>query len=267
MVMTDPVNQDRHPRTPGEIIRSLVGSTLHGTGLPGAEDRDEMGVCIEPSDAIFGLKRFDQYIYRTQPEGVRSGPGDLDLTVYGLKKFMRLVTQGNPTVLLLLFTPKQHLVFSSGIGGELQGLAPFIVSKQAAPRFLGYAKAQRERLLGTRGHGHGRRGGGGREELIGEHGYDTKFAMHMVRLGYQGVELLQTGRIALPMEGIARENCIAIRKGELSKEDAIAISEYLETQIQWWWKNGHLREDPNYDVIHRWMKDVYMSNYSTIGEH
>jgi len=29
-----------------EILRSEVGSTLHGTGLPGQEDRDEMGVFI-----------------------------------------------------------------------------------------------------------------------------------------------------------------------------------------------------------------------------
>ena len=36
---------------------------------------------------------------RTQPEGVRSGPGDLDLIVYSLRKWMRLALTGNPTVL------------------------------------------------------------------------------------------------------------------------------------------------------------------------
>jgi hypothetical protein len=32
----------------GLIIRSLVGSTIHGLQLEGTDDRDEMGVCIEP---------------------------------------------------------------------------------------------------------------------------------------------------------------------------------------------------------------------------
>jgi hypothetical protein len=38
-----------------------------------------------------------------------------------------------------------------------------------------------------------------RPELVEKHGYDTKFAAHMVRLGYQGVELLETGRFTLPL--------------------------------------------------------------------
>jgi hypothetical protein len=41
-----------------------------------------------------------------------------------------------------------------------------------------------------------------------EHGYDTKYAMHALRIGYQGIELLATGRITLPMadpeRGVAR---------------------------------------------------------------
>ena len=42
-------------------------------------------------------------------------------------------------------------------------------------------QSQIMRLLGLRGCGHGRRGGGGREELIGEHGYDTKYVRHAGR--------------------------------------------------------------------------------------
>jgi len=45
------------------------------------------------------------------------------------------------------------------------------------PPLPGYMQSQAERLLGTRSRsGHGRRGGGGREELLAAHGYDTKYA-------------------------------------------------------------------------------------------
>ena len=33
-----------------------------------------------------------------------------------------------------------------------------------------------------------------RPELIAAHGYDTKYAGHVLRLGYQGIEFLETGR-------------------------------------------------------------------------
>ena len=56
------------------ILRCLVGSGVHGTAVEGQDDRDEMGICIEPPEYVVGLRRFEQYIYRTQPEGERSGP-------------------------------------------------------------------------------------------------------------------------------------------------------------------------------------------------
>ena len=58
-----------------EILRTQVGSGLHGVTIAGTDDRDEMGVCIEPPECVVGLNEFEQYIFRTQPEGqpVRSG--------------------------------------------------------------------------------------------------------------------------------------------------------------------------------------------------
>jgi predicted nucleotidyltransferase len=76
------------------IIRAVTGSTAHGLNLPGTDDRDEMGVCIEPVEAFAGFSEFEQYIYRSaaEREGKQdacSQPGDLDLTIYGLRKFLR----------------------------------------------------------------------------------------------------------------------------------------------------------------------------------
>ena len=36
----------------GCILRSVVGSTVHGLSNPGTDDRDEMGVCIEPKEHV-----------------------------------------------------------------------------------------------------------------------------------------------------------------------------------------------------------------------
>src|ERR1700761_7047849 len=87
----------------GCILRGIVGSTVHGLSNPGTDDRDEMGVCIEPREYMLGLRRFDHCVARTQPEGHPSGPGDVDLTIYGLRRFLSLAVKGSPTVLLLFF--------------------------------------------------------------------------------------------------------------------------------------------------------------------
>jgi uncharacterized protein len=85
-----------------EILRGVVGSTTHGTAIEGRDDRDEMGVFVEPPEYVCGLTSIDHYIYRDQPEGVRSQPGDLDLTMYSLRRYCHLAAQGNPSVILLL---------------------------------------------------------------------------------------------------------------------------------------------------------------------
>lgn len=124
--------------------------------LSGTDDRDEMGVCLEPRRYVVGFGKFEQWVYRSAAEreghaGARSHAGDLDLTVYSLRKWARLALQGNPTVLLLLFLPDSAIVVRTNVGAELQELAPAFASKCAGKRFLGYLEAQRQRLVGERG--------------------------------------------------------------------------------------------------------------------
>lgn len=101
-----------------EILRSEVGSTLHGTGLPDGEDHDEMGMCVEWPVSVLGLRQLNQYEFRTAREredpetgrSPRSQPGDTDLIVYTLRKWASLALNGNPSVLLPLFAPEEKLV-------------------------------------------------------------------------------------------------------------------------------------------------------------
>ena len=135
----------------GMIIRSLVGSTIHGLELAGTDDRDEMGVCMEPPAYVIGLNHFETWVHRTKPEGVRSEAGDLDLVVHSLRKYARLALKGNPTVLLLLFVKPKDLLLRTPLGDDLQALAPAFASRRAGHAFLGYLTAQKQRLLGERG--------------------------------------------------------------------------------------------------------------------
>lgn len=237
------------------ILRAVVGSTAHGLNLEGTDDRDEMGVCVEPVEAAQGFSEFEQYIYRTAEErdGRHDAPsqaGDLDLTIYSLKKFLRLALQGNPSVILLLYVSK--LVSSNAVGSQLQELAPYIISKHAGKRFLGYMESQRQRLMGERGQKKVNR-----PELEEKYGYDTKYAMHLLRLGMQGVELLSTGKLTLPMLEPARNYLLGVRTGKVTLNEVLDKAGQLERELKDLLETSPVPDEPNRDYVEDWMIDIY----------
>ncbi len=234
----------------GCILRGIVGSTVHGLSNPGTDDRDEMGVCVEPPEYVAGLRPFEHWVFRTQPEGVPSGPGDLDLTIYGLRKYCRLALKRSPTVLLLLFIDREHVLERNRLGAELQALAPAFVSKRAGRAFLGYVDAQRRGLVGER---HATR----TRELSSEHGYDTKYAMHALRIAHQGRELLSTGRITLPVAEPERSRLLEVRHGEVSSRDVLSRLHEQEALLEDAVLNSELPEEPDRAVIDEFLVDAY----------
>jgi uncharacterized protein len=61
---------DRDLALAGKILRTVVGSGVHGIAIDGIDDRDEMGVFIEPPANVLGLRTpVEHYVFRTQPEG------------------------------------------------------------------------------------------------------------------------------------------------------------------------------------------------------
>jgi predicted nucleotidyltransferase len=239
------------------ILRVPAGSTLHGLNLPGSDDSDEIGVCIEDADAFIGFSEFEQYIYRSaaEREGKHDAPsraGDLDLTIYSLRKFLRLAMQGNPQLVQTLFVPSELCVHYDALGAHLQEMAPLIVSRHAGARYLGYLEAQRQRLLGERGQKKVNR-----PELEARFGFDTKYAMHILRLGFQGVELLSTGRLTLPMPERDRAFVFATRKGEVPLQDVLTKAGELERQIKDLLEDAPVPAEPARDVIESWMVERY----------
>jgi hypothetical protein len=245
----------------GTILRATVGSTVHGLHHGGQDDRDEMAVFVEPPEYLLGLARasgrggpygFEHHVERTQPEGVRSGPGDLDLVAYSLRKYIRLALKGHPTILLLLFVPEQLLLVETELGKELRDLRPALLSRRAGHGYLGYLRGQKERLLGTRGQMRVNR-----PELVEAHGFDTKYAMHAARLGYQGLELLATGWLTLPMPEPERSRVMAIRTGERTFDQTIAEVEDVEQRLAEALEQTPLPPEPDRMSVDRFLVDAY----------
>lgn len=239
------------PLPESTILLVEVGSTAHGTGLPGGEDHDETAIVIENLEDVLGLDPGgpSTVMERTQPEGVRSGPGDIDRTLHPLRRFLYLAASGNPSVLMSLWAP---VLESKPEGLELQTLGHLFVGRHVIPRYRGYMESQASRLLGIGGGRHGRRGGGQREELVGQFGYDTKYAMHCARLGFQGIELLRTGHLNLPMQGEPKEWLLAVRRGEVAVAEWWNRALALDAELEELSEDESIPDGPDRRAIEEW---------------
>lgn len=252
-----------------EIWRVEVGSTVHGINVEAQDDTDQMGVCIEPPEYVCGLKGFEQHIWRTawdrMPDGqggIRadqppSEPGDLDLVIYSLKKWCRMALTGNPTAMMILYSPK--VIIDTPIGRRLRDLAPAFASKAVCFAFLQYMHDQRERLEGKRGQKNVTRA-----DLIQKYGYDTKYASHILRLGIQGEEFCNHGRLILPMEPCHREFLVAVRTGQVRLEEVIAQATMREGRLRGKLLHNHtdLPDTPDVDAVNSFLVKAYRDGWS-----
>jgi hypothetical protein len=141
-------------------------------------------------------------------------------------------------------------------GEELQALSDKIVSKKAIWAFYHYLRAQKDKLLGERGtriH---------RQKLVEAHGYDTKFAMHALRLGLQGIELAHIGKITLPMAPRHRCFLLDVRHGRVSLDKVVDRITCLEDALLDCTKTSSLPDEPSRDVVDDWMQEVYWKTWS-----
>jgi hypothetical protein len=234
------------------VLQAVVGSKLHGLNLEDHDDTDLMGVAIESPKHVIGLENFEHHITRSKPEGVRSEYGDTDSVIYSLRKWCRLALKGNPTALLLLFVPPDYLQIQTPVGERLQALAPAFMSRQIAAPFKGYFKAQKERMLGLRGQLRVTR-----PEYIAKYGYDTKYAMHMLRLGAQGIEALSLGKMILPIRGNDREILMRVRRGECSFDEVMNYAVDAETNLLDAEQRSTLPLEPDYGAINEFLIREY----------
>ena len=83
-----------------------------------------------------------------------------------------------------------------------------------------------------------------RGELEEQFGYDTKHAMHLVRLLRMGVEALRDGKIIVKRPDA--EELLAIRNGAWTYDEVIAYAEKMDEEVRGvWYKKTDLRKKPD----------------------
>lgn len=244
------------PQQQADIIHAFVGgSALHGVKLHGTDDTDVYGIYIEKPWLALGLDGIEHYVASTSPQTRRNGASDIDVMCYSLRKWATLTARGNPTLLHSLFTPagRDETEWSTILEHR-----EIFLARTHAEKYIGYADAQLKRMTGLRGGGkHGQR-----PEVIQKFGYDTKAAMHTLRLLYEGIELVKDHWVTLPRPRKERDLLLAVRRGEWSEDRVIQHANRLLKALGESSKASSLPETVDRTIISKLVSDLYVENWA-----
>ena len=125
-------------KTPGAkpLLLVIRGSHAYGTNIE-TSDTDYAGVFIQSQEDIFGFNYKEQINDDTN-----------DTVIYEIKRFLQLLASNNPTVLELLNTPKDCIIYKDPIFDFVLDNRDKFITKVCAKSFGGYGKMQIQKAKG-----------------------------------------------------------------------------------------------------------------------
>jgi predicted nucleotidyltransferase len=250
--MTETFTDYGFPYPEDLILTFIGGSQLHGAKLDGKDDTDWYGVYIEPPEKVLGLDEFPHFVFTTGGLPGGNQPHDVDVCLYSLRKVAGLLAKGNPSVLHFLFAKPE---LSTQVWEQFASPSQPFLAKSHLESFLGFADSQLRRLLNQRAKDVNR------PALESRYGYDTKFAMHMIRLYGEAKELMQEERISLPRPN--SDELVAIRHGKYTLSEIQQLAEQLKSEAEAARQTSSLPESIDRAEISRRLTVAYQLHWKT----
>ena len=253
---------------PGNVqYETIMGSVAYGVSSD-TSDVDVYGWAIPPKDDLFPhlrgevpgfgtpRPRFEQYQeHHVEDRDALAGHGRMyDLTIYGIVKFFNLAMENNPNVIDSLFTPVNCVLHSTRVGNLVRENRRLFLHKGAWPKFKGYAYSQLHKISIKRPQGK-------RAELLQKHGYDVKFAYHVVRLLSEVEMILIEQDIDLQRNN---EQLKTIRRGDWTEERLRAWCAEKETHLERAYAESTLRATPDEPKIRALLLNCLEDHYGNL---
>lgn len=118
------------------LLLVIRGSHAYGTNIE-TSDTDYAGVFIQSQEDIFGFN------YKEQINDDKN-----DTVIYEIKRFLQLLSSNNPTVLELLNTPEDCIIYKDPIFDLILDNRDKFITKVCAKSFGGYGKMQIQKAKG-----------------------------------------------------------------------------------------------------------------------
>lgn len=125
-------------KSPGAkpLLLVIRGSHAYGTNVE-TSDTDYAGVFIQKMEDILGLNYTEQI-----------NDDKNDTVIYEIRRFLDLLSSNNPTVLELLNTPEDCIIYKDPIFDEIINNRDVFITKICAKSFGGYGKMQIQKAKG-----------------------------------------------------------------------------------------------------------------------
>ncbi|MFO0960925.1 MAG: nucleotidyltransferase domain-containing protein [Isosphaeraceae bacterium] len=261
----------RPPRwLPGNVqYETIMGSVAYGVSSD-TSDVDVYGWAIPPRDDVFPhlrgeilgfgqpSKRFEVYQeHHIEDRDALAGHGRVyDLTIFGIVRFFALAMDNNPNVIDSLFTPANCVLHSTRVGNLVRERRRVFLHKGAWAKFKGYAYSQLHKLaikVPT----------GKRAELVAAHGFDTKFAYHVVRLISEVEQILTEGDMDLQRNN---EQLKAIRRGEWTEDRLRGWFADKESHLERVFLESTIPAVPDESAIRALLLDCLEDHYGSLQD-
>lgn len=253
----------------GLQYETIMGSEAYGVSADGS-DLDIIGFCIPDKATIFPHLKGDIPGFGEKAElfeawqqhhihdaNAMGGAGrTYDFSVYSIVKYFQLVMENNPNMIDSLWTPQRCITFMTPIGQLVRERRKLFLHKGLWPKFKGYSYAQLHKMRIKDPQPSSKR-----YESIQKHGYDVKFAYHVVRLLDECEQLLIEGDMDMER---SREILKSIRRGEWTISEVEKYFQERETSLQETYNESKLPYAPDENAIREFLLDLLESHFGTL---
>jgi predicted nucleotidyltransferase len=255
---------------PGNTVFECIGGSISYGVSADSSDFDVWGITIPMKDDLFPhLKgeipgfghqhqRFEQYQeHHIKDNEALGGKGrEYDITIYSIVKFFQLALDNNPNILDALFVPNECVLHCTQVGNIIRENRKLFLSKQAWPKFKGYAYSQAHKISNKNPVGK-------RIELVEKFGYDVKFAYHIVRLLSEVEQILTEGDLDLQRN---REQLKTIRRGEWTEKELRQWFADKEASLEKVFLESTLRQKPDESAIKAVLLECLEAHYGNLSD-
>jgi hypothetical protein len=233
------------------IFLTKHGSHAYGLATPDS-DVDIRGIAIAPLSYHFGfMEKFEQ----SEVKG-----GNADLLIQDLRKFIKLASDGNPSVLEVLFTdPADHLLMHP-LAKKLIECRDWFLSQKILHTFTGYAMSH-VKYMERRANGDTAipEVNAKRRALYEQFGYDTKDAAHVVRLMRMCKEILLGQGVQVRRPDAAE--LLDIKNGAWSLQEVISWAYEMDKELHILRENSKLPPSPDRKLINELCVELVASSF------
>ncbi len=246
----------------------IMGSVAYGVSND-SSDLDIYGFAIPPKELMFpqlrgeipGFDAFELKFEQFQQHHIvdasaLGGRGrTYDFSIYSIVKYFRLLLENNPNIIDSLYVPENCILHSTDIGQRVRAQRQMFLHKGCWAKFKGYAYGQMHKIRSK--HPEGKR-----KALVDEHGYDVKFAYHVVRLLDEVEQLLLHHDMNLTRNA---EQLKAIRRGEWSLLQLDDYFKHKEADLERVYLQSTLPDRADTRAVRRLLLECLEQHFGSLG--